>query len=324
VDVQVCALGADDNYRRGLASLGVSLYSDSTRLDSVLNQIRTIRSSAALSKKLAVVARRAETSDWYVILADEALGVVNYLRNSKVGYLSCGDLDLVFLNPAFYETQGLTKRWLARGLVTRIGKHREWARKCDILLALSAFAKQLMTLVYGVPFIGVVYPPVDTEFFRRMPQNDDAAYAAAVVRNVREQNLGVLKALASRVHLKVLGGGTIPGAETLGVVSDKKFVEVLSGARVLAFSSPAELFGYPVLESMSCGTPSVAFANGGPAELVDHGKNGWLVSTNREFVDTAEKATIDGYAPSFREEARTKALKFSIPEMTAKLISYLT
>ncbi len=115
----------------------------------------------------------------------------------------------------------------------------------------------------------------------------------------------------------------IPRAENLGIVSDEKLVEVLSGARVLAFPPSAELFGYPVLESMSCGTPAVAFDNGGPTELIDHEKNGWLVSTRAEFLSAVEAATIDHYSSTIREEARRKAMKFSIAEMTAKLMSYL-
>ncbi len=322
-EVSVCALAAEGLYVEELARQGISLFCASRRMDSVGNQLRTIMGSPVLSRILSKVVRRAQGSDWYVILADEALGVVDYLHESKIAYLSNGDLNLMFLNPAFYETEGLIKRWLARGFVSRIRKHREWARKCNILLGNSQFTKQTMAFTYTLPFHGVVYPPVDTDMFRPLPQTDVGEYAIALVRNAGEQNLGLLKTLASKINLKVIGGGTLPRAENMGIVSDAKLVQVLSGARVLAFPPSAELFGYPVLESMSCGSPAVAFDNGGPTELIDHEKNGWLVSTRAEFLSAVEAAAIDYYPSAIREEARGKALKFSIPEMTAKLMSYL-
>ena len=322
-EVSVCALAAERLYVEELARQGISLFCASRRMDSVVNQLRTIMGSPVLSRKLSKVVRRTQGSDWYVILADETLGIVDYLHESKIAYLSQGDLDLMFLNPAFYETEGLIKRWLAWGFVSRIRKHREWARKCNILLGNSQFTKQTMAFTYTLPFHGVVYPPVDVDLFRPLPQTDVSEYAVALVRNAAEQNLDLLRALASKISLKVIGGGTLPRAENMGIVSDEKLVEVLSGARVLAFPPPAELFGYPILESMSCGTPAVAFDSGGPTELIDHEKNGWLVSTRTEFLSAVEAATIEYYPSSVREEARRKAIKFSIPEMTARLLTHL-
>ena len=322
-DVSVCTLAAEEPFVEELARQDVSLFSASRRMDSVLNQVRTMKSSPALARELSKVARRAQGSDWYVILADEALGVVDYLQDSNVAYLSNGDLDLMYLNPAFYETQGLVKRWLARGFVSRIHKRREWARKCNVLLANSQFTKQMMAFIYTLPFNGVVHLPVDIDLFRPLPQTERSDYAVAAVRNVREQNLDILKTLASKINLRVVGGGMIPRAENLGIVSDEKLVEVLSGARVLAFPPSAEFFGYPVLESMSCGTPAVAFDNGGPTELIDNEKNGWLVSTRTKFLRAVESATAESYPSAVREEARRKAIKFSIPEMTARLLTYL-
>ncbi|MCS7030189.1 MAG: glycosyltransferase [Gloeomargarita sp. SKYG116] len=39
-----------------------------------------------------------------------------------------------------------------------------------------------------------------------------------------------------------------------------------------------EAFGNVVMEALACGVPVIAYASGGPAELVRHGETGWLVT----------------------------------------------
>ena len=46
-----------------------------------------------------------------------------------------------------------------------------------------------------------------------------------------------------------------------------------------------EPFGLSVIESMACGTPVVAFDRGSMPELIENGKNGFLVNTVDEAVE---------------------------------------
>ena len=46
-----------------------------------------------------------------------------------------------------------------------------------------------------------------------------------------------------------------------------------------------EPFGLSVIESMACGTPVIAFNKGSMPELIEHGKNGFLVNTVAEAVE---------------------------------------
>jgi len=45
-----------------------------------------------------------------------------------------------------------------------------------------------------------------------------------------------------------------------------------------------EPFGLSVIEAMACGTPVIAFNKGSMPELIDHGKNGFLVSNKDEAI----------------------------------------
>ena len=50
-----------------------------------------------------------------------------------------------------------------------------------------------------------------------------------------------------------------------------------------------EPFGLSVIESMACGTPVIAFDRGSMPELIENGKNGFLVGTVAEAIETVAR-----------------------------------
>lgn len=50
-----------------------------------------------------------------------------------------------------------------------------------------------------------------------------------------------------------------------------------------------EPFGLSVVESMACGTPVIAFNKGSMPELIENGKNGFLVNTVNEAIESVAK-----------------------------------
>jgi len=55
-----------------------------------------------------------------------------------------------------------------------------------------------------------------------------------------------------------------------------------------------EPFGLSIIEAMACGTPTIAFDRGSMPELIEHGKNGFLVADCAEAVaHVARVAEID-------------------------------
>lgn len=76
----------------------------------------------------------------------------------------------------------------------------------------------------------------------------------------------------------------------VGSVGSKQRDELLGNAYALLHPIFfAEPFGLSVVESMACGTPVVAFNKGSMPELIESGKNGFIVSDVKEAVEVLKK-----------------------------------
>jgi len=81
-----------------------------------------------------------------------------------------------------------------------------------------------------------------------------------------------------------------------------------------------EPFGLSIIESMACGTPAIAFNKGSMPELIEHGKNGFLVSGSEEAVEhVARIKSIDRLDCRQAVEDR-----FTVDSMVEKYIDVYT
>ncbi len=82
-----------------------------------------------------------------------------------------------------------------------------------------------------------------------------------------------------------------------------------------------EAFGNVVIEALACGVPVIAYRRGGPAELIDHGRTGWLVepdSVDGLIEGVLRVGAIDRGA--CREQAERN---YSLPALGARLERWL-
>lgn len=109
-----------------------------------------------------------------------------------------------------------------------------------------------------------------------------------------EKGLEDAVAAAQRTHtpLKILGKlenkdywdtiqKTYPHApiDYLGFVNTRQLQAIVRSCRGLLMTPRwVEAFGNVAIEALACGVPVVAYRRGGPAEIIDHGKTGWLVA----------------------------------------------
>lgn len=107
------------------------------------------------------------------------------------------------------------------------------------------------------------------------------------------------------------------GCHFLGPVGFRRKRRLLAGARCLLVpSTVAETSCLVALEALGCGTPVVAFAVGALREIVEHGRNGFLVEDERQMSAAIHAAG----RLSAQECRRTVRRRFQLREM---LESYL-
>lgn len=67
-------------------------------------------------------------------------------------------------------------------------------------------------------------------------------------------------------------------------------MKLISNAKALLFPIDwEEPFGMAVIEALACGTPVVAMNRGAMPEIIEHGVNGFLANTEKEFFEYANR-----------------------------------
>lgn len=94
----------------------------------------------------------------------------------------------------------------------------------------------------------------------------------------------------------------------IGNLSHAKLAELLNAADVCVIPSLLEATSLACLEAMACGTPVLATDTGGLSELIENGKNGWLVPSENSVVLAKAIETIVHTTSQARASIRDTAL----------------
>jgi glycosyltransferase involved in cell wall biosynthesis len=175
----------------------------------------------------------------------------------------------------------------------------------------------------------VIYPPVDCELFTLDASGDHDDYFLICGRLIEPYKRFGLAVDAFRDlphRLLVAGDGPAyselveragDNVEFLGHLSDDDLVPVMQRAAATLFPSTDD-FGLIPVESMACGRPVIAFADGGALETVKAGETG-------EFFDRttpeAIRAAVEGFDPDAYDPGaiRAHAEKWSLPRFQAEI-----
>jgi glycosyltransferase involved in cell wall biosynthesis len=190
------------------------------------------------------------------------------------------------------ERVGRAASALMRLYMARLARwDRETATRAHRYVAISHYVAGRIGRYYNREAT-VVYPPVDTDFFR--PDADLPGRQALVVSALvpyKRLDLAIDACLLARVPLKIVGDGPERAAlerrassgvsdtgdvQFLGRRSNEEIRELYRRAAVVLLPGEED-FGIVPLEAQACGRPVVAYAKGGALETVLPGKTGLLV-----------------------------------------------
>ena len=97
-----------------------------------------------------------------------------------------------------------------------------------------------------------------------------------------------------------------------GVLRAQDLAAAFASMDVFLFPSLSDTFGLVVLEAMAAGVPVVSFDASGPKSAIDHGINGYVVSSPDEFAEAVGRLGADPeLRRRFSEAARSRAVRES-------------
>ena len=172
-----------------------------------------------------------------------------------------------------------------------VHKHlKTWERMVAVYIAVTDFARDKL-IEGGLPADKIAVKPNFVEG-ALAPGTGAGGYGLFVGRLSSEKGLATVltawQRLSPRVPLKIVGDGPLadhveataagePAVEYLGRRPLPEVYELMRDARFLVFPSEwYEPFGRVAIEAFACGTPVIASAMGGMAELIDDGRTGCL------------------------------------------------
>ncbi|MEW6250626.1 MAG: glycosyltransferase [Planctomycetota bacterium] len=125
----------------------------------------------------------------------------------------------------------------------------------------------------------------------------NAPDAVRALRRVAEHLPGLQMLAVAPTARRLLAAAGVPGRALPFLQDRAALAQAYACADVCLFPSRADNYPMTVLESMSCGTPVVAYAAGGVPEQIEHGQTGWL----------AADGDVDGLVAGLRATAGSPA-----------------
>jgi len=183
---------------------------------------------------------------------------------------------------------GQSRGWIKRGADLFLPSLMRWdkrsAKQVDHFIANSENVRRRIQAIYDRD-AAVIYPPVDTDYFRPDPAGKVGDYflVAGALVPYKRVDIAIQACRRLGVPLKIVGIGNderrlralAEGAdvEFLGWQSGDALRRLYQGCRALLFPQEED-FGISAVEAMACGRPVIAFGRGGALESVQNGKTG--------------------------------------------------
>ncbi|MEJ2615241.1 MAG: glycosyltransferase family 4 protein [Ignavibacteriaceae bacterium] len=291
---------------------------DKTPHTSFLNKFKSIRNHHRKFLPLFPYAvEQFDLSDYDLVISSSHAVAKGVLTNSN-------QLHICYCHTPIRYAWDLMHQYLReanltsgiKGLIAKSILHyiRVWdsatANRPDFYIANSNYIAKRIKKIYKREST-VIYPPVDTDKFT-CEVNKEGYYLTAS-RLVPYKRINLIAEAFTKMpdkKLLIIGDGpekekikSVSGnnVEFLGYKSGEVLVNYMQKAKAFVFAAEED-FGIMIVESLSCGTPVIAFGKGGASETVTDEQNGILYpEQNPESIIEAVKRfelQIDRFDPN--------------------------
>ncbi len=215
-----------------------------------------------------------------------------------------------------YVNQEVPKilRWLVRPVLSLMKKwDYNGAQRVSHFIANSQEVKKRIQAYYHRTST-VIHAFVDTEFWKYTKQKADYFLIVGRLQAHKKNDLIVEIFNKLGLSLHVVGTGrqeeylkfiAKPNIKFLGQLDDYQLREEYGGAKAVIYPQ-IEDFGLVPLEAAACGTPTLAYAQGGALETIIPGVTG-------EFFESYDKEKIQQIILNWKpEKYRTEALQLQV------------
>jgi glycosyltransferase involved in cell wall biosynthesis len=178
--------------------------------------------------------------------------------------------------------------------------YKDLLLKQDIIAANSQTTAMFLHTMYGVEPQKVIYPPVNTRQFKiykaekkcqvllyvgSFGSDTDAGLISKICAVLQNNGFNILilgnKDLIRNLQKKIK-------VQHLVNITDEELARIYSETNLTICPQKWEMFGYTVAESISCGTPVLAFNCMGPAEILSRVKIGFLADNHNQLLEHIE------------------------------------
>jgi glycosyltransferase involved in cell wall biosynthesis len=206
-------------------------------------------------------------------------------------------------------------------------KYSKLLKKCSKVIANSNQTAAFLQSIYNVEFNGIVYPSIDNTIFdysnAERELNQVVLYLGSHLGdvNITLINSIVNQLVNKKIRCMLFGNKSVASIIKQnsirangnviynGGLSDQMLAQLYSQSSLTICPQKWETFGLVPVESMSCGTPVLAFNSMGSQETIIDGKTGWLANNSADFIQKLDLSFDKHINP---EICRDNSFRFSI------------
>jgi glycosyltransferase involved in cell wall biosynthesis len=203
-------------------------------------------------------------------------------------------------------------------------KYANLLKGVDLVLANSKVTATFLHSLYNVEVSGIVYPPIDTEIFQSESQNVGNEVTLYLGSHLGDSRKNFVRRIIAKVvengYSANLFGNPKMASEIISEpnnqviyysnLTDTDLAKMYSRSKLTICPQKWEQFGLVTVESISCGTPVLAFNCMGFQETITK-NSGWLANNEVEFLQMLNDA-LKKEELLFLELRNTAIREFSI------------